>query len=112
MYMWHVARGMWHVHACACACTRGVAGAEADVCVCPILVTGAQLSPLQLSAVLGDRALVRHILKQQCSIMWVWGPVTQFALDLNGIDASGIGGGDVMELIVRVQGAETVPSAH
>jgi hypothetical protein len=34
--------------------------------------------------------------------MWVWGPVTQFALDLKGIDSSGTGGGDIMELIVRI----------
>jgi len=34
--------------------------------------------------------------------MWVWGPVTQFALDLSGIDSVGGGGGDIMELIVRV----------
>ena len=53
----------------------------------------ASLSPLQLAAVLGDRALVRHILKKQCEVMWVWGPVTQFALDLKGIDSSGRGGG-------------------
>ena len=29
----------------------------------------ASLSPLQLAAVLGDRALVRHILKKQCEVM-------------------------------------------
>jgi hypothetical protein len=62
----------------------------------------AALSPLQLAAALGDRALVRYMLKKQCEVMWVWGPVTQFALDLKGIDSSGTGGGDVMELIVRI----------
>jgi hypothetical protein len=46
---------------------------------------------------------VRHILYKQCDIEWVWGPVTSFLLDLNGIDSSGAGGGDIMELIVRVQ---------
>ena len=61
----------------------------------------ASLSPLQLAGSLGDRALVRHILRGQCEVMWVWGPVTQFALSLEGIDASGKGGGDIMELIVR-----------
>lgn len=59
------------------------------------------LTPLQLAGSLGDRALVRHILKNQCEVMWVWGPVTQFALSLQGIDAAGKGGGDIMELIVR-----------
>ena len=31
------------------------------------------LTPLQLAGSLGDRALVRHILKNQCEVMWVWG---------------------------------------
>ena len=59
------------------------------------------LSPLQLAAALGDHGFVQHILKHQCEVMWEWGPVTQFALDLTGIDSAGIGGGDIMELIVR-----------
>jgi len=60
------------------------------------------LTPLQLAASLGDRSLVRHILRKQCEVMWKWGPVTQFALDLRGIDSTGQGSGDLMELIVRL----------
>ena len=37
------------------------------------------LTPLQLAASLGDRSLVRHILRKQCEVMWKWGPVTQVA---------------------------------
>ena len=59
------------------------------------------LSPLQLATQLGDHSAVRHILRKQCDVEWVWGPVTQFALDLEGVDSAGKGGGDIMELIVR-----------
>ena len=45
------------------------------------------LSPLQLATQLGDHASVRHILKKQCEVEWVWGPVTQFSLDLEGVDS-------------------------
>ena len=60
------------------------------------------LSPLGLAAQLGDHGMVRHMLQMQCETDWVWGRVTQFSLDLNGIDSSGAGGGDVMELIARI----------
>ena len=59
------------------------------------------LSPLQLATQLGDHEAVRHILKKQCDVEWVWGPVTQFSLDLEGVESAGKGGGDIMELIVR-----------
>ena len=59
------------------------------------------LTTMQLAAQLGDHATVRHILFKQCQVQWVWGPITSFLLDLNGIDSSGEGGSDVMELIVR-----------
>ena len=32
---------------------------------------------------------------------WIWGPVIEYSLDLEGIDSAGKGGGDIMELIVR-----------
>ena len=37
------------------------------------------LTTLQLSALLGDHAMFKHILRKQCSILWVWGPVTQYS---------------------------------
>jgi len=62
----------------------------------------ATLSPLQIAALLGDRLLVKHILQKQCKVNWVWGPVTEWWMDLKGIDSSGTGSGDIMELIVRI----------
>jgi hypothetical protein len=32
-------------------------------------------------------------------IEWKWGPVTQYRLDLDGVDSQGESGGDVMEII-------------
>jgi hypothetical protein len=63
---------------------------------------GYSLSSLQLAAILGDHVTVRHILRKQCQVLWVWGPVTQFSMSLNGVDSAGAGGGDIMELIVRI----------
>lgn len=60
------------------------------------------LTSLQLSAKMGDHRMFRHILKRQCSVEWIWGPVTQFSLSLRGIDSAGAGGGDIMELITRM----------
>ena len=34
-------------------------------------------------------------------ILWVWGPVTQYQIGLDGIDSSGHGACDVMEIITR-----------
>jgi hypothetical protein len=59
------------------------------------------LSALQLAARLGHHGMVRHILRRQCVVEWIWGPVTQFSLSLGGVDSTGEGGGDIMDLIVR-----------
>ena len=60
------------------------------------------LNPMQLSVQLGDHDMFKHILRKQCSILWVWGPVTQYSIDLEGVDSAGDGGGDVMELVGRL----------
>ena len=44
------------------------------------------LSCMQLAAQLGDHRMLRHMLRKQCQVLWVWGPVTSFWLDLKGID--------------------------
>ena len=62
----------------------------------------AGLTPLQLAAQLGHHSMVRHILRKQCDVLWVWGPVTNHSLDLSSVDSCGAGDGDVMDLIVRV----------
>ena len=63
------------------------------------------LTSMQLAAKLGDHKCFRHILRKQCEIEWVWGPVTQFSLNLKGIDSGGEGGGDIMELVTRMDAA-------
>ena len=59
------------------------------------------LEPVQLAAKLGDHSLVKHILRKQCTILWIWGPVTQHSMNLECIDSAGEGGGDIMELVAR-----------
>ena len=70
---------------------------------------GSGLTPLQLACQLGlnglnDNANVfDHILRRATysSILWKWGPVTQFQINLNGIDSASGKGGEVLELIGR-----------
>ena len=59
------------------------------------------LSCIQLAATLGDQDALQHLLKKQCEARWEWGPVIEYALDLDGIDSAGRGGNDIMELIAR-----------
>ena len=59
------------------------------------------LSCLQLAATLGDHETLMHLIKKQCEARWEWGPVIEYALDLDGIDSAGVGGNDIMELIGR-----------
>ena len=60
----------------------------------------AGLSPLQLSAKLGNHAMFKHILRRQTVVLWKWGPVTQYMIDLVGIDSAGAQKAeDVMELV-------------
>ena len=60
------------------------------------------LTPVQLAAKLGDHKMVKHILRKQTIILWIWGPVTQHSISLKGIDSAGEGGGDIMELIAQI----------
>ncbi|KAL1511772.1 hypothetical protein AB1Y20_005058 [Prymnesium parvum] len=58
------------------------------------------LSPLQLAVKLGDRLMFMHILQRQTNILWKWGPITQYMIDLDGVDSAGAQKGeDVMELV-------------
>lgn len=45
------------------------------------------LLPLQLAARFGDHDFVKFMLRKQCSILWVWGPVTMHSINLSGIDS-------------------------
>ena len=44
------------------------------------------------------------------SILWVWGPVTQYQIQLEGIDSSGDGASDVMEILIREDASATTMS--
>ena len=64
---------------------------------------GSGLTPLQLACQLGLHDVFDHILRRPTysSILWKWGPVTQFRINLNGIDSASGQGGEVLELIGR-----------
>jgi hypothetical protein len=64
---------------------------------------GSGLTPLQLACQLGDHKMFEHILSRPIysNILWKWGPVTQFMINLDGIDSASGKGGEVMELIGR-----------
>ena len=57
------------------------------------------LLPMQIAAQNGDQRMVKHILRRQTRTVWKWGPVTQYEIDLEGIDSAGEGGNDLMELV-------------
>ena len=57
------------------------------------------MSPLQLTVKRGMRHMHMHIMRAELTcILWVWGPVTQYQISLDGIDSSGRGAADVMEV--------------
>ena len=45
-----------------------------------------QLTPLQLATFLGDERTFQHIMKRRSTVVWAWGPVTQYQVALHGID--------------------------
>ena len=57
------------------------------------------LNAMQLAAKLGQSQMFMEILRQQCNVQWVWGPVTCYRINLTGIDSAGGGAGDIMELV-------------
>jgi len=60
------------------------------------------MTPVQLTAKRGMRFMFQHIMKAELTrILWVWGPVTQYQLVLDGIDSAGHGASDVMEVLIR-----------
>ena len=64
------------------------------------------LTPLQLAAQLGYHDEFKRVLRGQCTLKWKWGDVSEYEIDLRGIDSSGTGGGDVMELICKVSSSK------
>lgn len=62
----------------------------------------------ELAFKLGNQRMFKHVLSRRAVILWRWGPVTQYKLDLEGIESAGDSGTDVMELI---DDPGTTPSA-
>ena len=60
-----------------------------------------QLTPLQLATFLGDERTFQHIMKRRSTVVWAWGPVTQYQVALHGIDSIGDSDNDVMNLVAR-----------
>lgn len=68
----------------------------------------AGLSPLQLAVKLGDKLMFMHILQRQTNILWKWGPITQYMIDLEGVDSAGVQKGeDVMELVGQMNAVDS-----
>ena len=64
------------------------------------------LRPMQLAGKLGDHDMVKFILRKQCTILWVWGPVTQHSINLAGVDSASERSGALMELIARTDASK------
>jgi hypothetical protein len=67
------------------------------------------MTPMQLAARLGDKSMFEHALKQRLIVMWQWGPAVGKRLSLAGIDSTGAGAGDVMELVTH---SEALPATR
>lgn len=60
------------------------------------------MSALQITAKVGLRVMHQHIMRRELTTtLWVWGPITQYQISLEGIDSSGCSPSDVMEVIAR-----------
>ena len=58
------------------------------------------ITPMQLAVKLGDHNMFKFIMRQQTRVLWHWGPVTQYIIDLDQIDSSGLDSSDdVMECV-------------
>ena len=66
------------------------------------------LNAMQLAAKLGQSKMFMEILRQQCNVQWVWGPVTCYRINLIGIDSAGGGAGDIMELVGELSAGRAV----
>ena len=58
----------------------------------------AHLTPMQLAAYLGDYRMLTHCMRRRAVVLWKWGPVTQYQLDLDEIESVGSEGRGVMAL--------------
>jgi hypothetical protein len=80
---------------------------QESLSTCGKLSAYSLLNPLQVACKLGDKKLVQYILRTQSKQQWVWGPVSEYHLNLYGIDSIGDTGNDVMELVTRLDATES-----
>ena len=59
-------------------------------------------SPMQLAAQLGSKKMFIFMLRKQTNVLWKWGPVTAYEINLDGVDSAGDAECDVMEIIGRL----------
>ena len=60
------------------------------------------MSGMQLACKMGLRFMFQHIMRREhVKVLWKWGPVAAYELALEGIDSSGDGAADVMEIVAR-----------
>mmetsp|Transcript_15896 Transcript_15896/g.36188 ORF Transcript_15896/g.36188 Transcript_15896/m.36188 type:complete len:906 (-) Transcript_15896:167-2884(-) len=69
-----------------------------------------RLTPLQAAAKLGDHRMVQYIIRCQSIVNWIWGPVTELHLSLEGIDSLGVTNNDVMELVAVIGASHNTQS--
>lgn len=62
----------------------------------------ASCSPMQLAAQLGSKKMFIFMLRKQTNVLWKWGPVTAYEINLDGVDSAGDAECDVMEIIGRL----------
>jgi hypothetical protein len=62
----------------------------------------AALTPLGLGVKLGEKRIVKYILRTQSTCEWAWGPVSSWYIDMRGIDSIGSGSNDVLELLGKL----------
>ena len=61
----------------------------------------ANLSPLQLAAKMGLREMVEHILLRRSTVIWRWGDIAHYRLDLREIDSANEGNNNLLDIIQR-----------
>lgn len=57
---------------------------------------------------MADKKMVQYILRTQSYQRWQWGPVSEYHLNLHGIDSVGESGQDVMEIVARLDASVEV----
>ena len=61
-----------------------------------------EMNAMQLACKMGLRRMFQHTLKNEhTKVLWKWGPLSAYQLSLEGVDSSGSGAADIMEILAR-----------